>query len=60
MKNLFILLAIIIAGLTDCERTAYDRTIKKYYNTEKSIGIIKDGINYKVIRDYKPVSFKLK
>lgn len=58
MINLFILLAILIASLTGCQQTPYDRTIKRYYNTEKSIGIIKDGINYKVIRDYKPVSFK--
>lgn len=59
MKNLFILLAIMIAVLTGCEQTPYDRTIKQYYNTEKSIGVVRNDLNCKIIRDYKPLSFKV-
>lgn len=59
MKNLFILLAIMIAVLTGCEQTPYDRTIKQYYNTEKSIAVVGNSITYKLIKDYKPLSFKV-
>lgn len=59
MKRILILLAIMIAVLTSCEQTPYDRVITQYYNTEKSIAVVGNGITYKLIRDYKPLSFKV-
>lgn len=59
MKKILILLAIMIAVLTSCEQTPYDRAITQYYNAEKSIGVVGNGITYKLIRDYKPLSFKV-
>lgn len=59
MKRILILLAIMIAVLTSCEQTPYDRVITQYYNTEKSIGVVGNGITYKLIKDYKPLSFKV-
>lgn len=52
-------MAIMIAVLTSCEQTPYDRVITQYYNTEKSIGVVRNGLNCKIIRDYKPLSFKV-
>lgn len=55
MKKL--LLLFIIAILTSCNQTPYDQIIKReYYNTTH---ITKNGVTYKIIRDYKPVSFKV-
>ena len=55
MKKLLFIIAIAI--LTSCNQTPYDQTIKrKYYSTRH---IIKNGVTYKIIRDYKPVSFKV-
>lgn len=51
-------MAIMIAVLTSCEQTPYDRVITQYYSTEKSIGVVGNGITYKLIKDYKPISFK--
>lgn len=47
----------MIAVLTGCNQTPYDHTIKDYYSTE-SRHIVRDGLNYKIIRNYKPLSFK--
>lgn len=51
-------MAIMIAVLTGCNQTPYDQTIRyKYYSTE-SHHIVGDGLHYKIIRDYKLVSFR--
>lgn len=58
MKNLYIILAIMIAVLTGCNQTPYDSTIKDYYYSTESRHIVRNGLHCKIIRDYKPVSFK--
>lgn len=58
MKKLLFIIVIISAILTGCNQTPYDNTIKDHYYSTESHHIVKDGLNYKIIRDYKPLEFK--
>lgn len=49
----------MIAVLTSCNQTPYDQTIKDRYYSTSSYHFVKNGIHYKTIRDYKPLSFKV-
>lgn len=54
--RLLFIIAIII--LTSCSQTPYDNTIMEYYNTDICSTGISNGVHYKLIRDYQPITFR--
>lgn len=56
MKKLLFIMAIAI--LSGCKQTAYNEMITDRYNSIESRYVVKNGLCYKIIRDYRPIGFR--